>query len=180
MKSGHDTTDITYHPTFGRPLVVTRNGHTIKYDYDETTGLIKSRKEGNRLVKFQYHRTCQKVSKVTEGKNWTNFNYDGKCNLVSAKNSRGQTVALHYDHEGRIVAMTDQARREVKITYEDRFGKPKLLERPGVGSLEVTYKSNGELSKVNSPDGPGVATQVAGAFNNLLEIVEPAGIELGL
>lgn len=180
MKTNDQTTDITYHPTFGRPLSVTRNNRVLKYEYDETTGLLKSRKDGNRLVKFEYHPACQKVAKVVEAKNWTDFIYDDKCNLSSAKNSKGQIVGLRYDRQGRIVAMTDQAKREVKITYEDRFGKPKLVERPGVGTLEVSYKTNGDINKVDSPDGPGVATQVAGAFNNLLEIVEPAGIELGL
>jgi len=180
MKSKDQSTDITYHPVFGRPLKVVRNGKTIQYVYDEATGLMKSRKEGNKLVSFSYHPSCQKVTKVTEASNWSDFDYDDRCNLVSAKNSRGQTVDLKYDRQGRIVAMVDQAKREIKISYEDRFGKPRLVERPGIGVLEVTYKNNGDISKVDSPDGPGVATQVAGAFNNYLQIVEPAGIELGL
>ncbi len=180
MKSNDNTTDITYDSSLGRPLSITRNGKTIKYEYDNTTGLLKSRKEGNRQVKFDYHPSCQKVAKVSEGKTWTDFTYDEKCNLMAAKNSRGQTVGLRYDRQGRIVTMVDQAKREVKIAYEDRFGKPKAVERTGVGTLEVTYKPNGEINKVDSPSGPAVATQVAGAFNNLLEIVEPAGVEFGL
>src|SRR5262249_45700879 len=143
------------------------------YDFDEKTGLLKMKRERNRVVAFEYDKICKKVEKVTEGKNHTLFGYDAKCNLVSARNSRGQTVALKYDPQGRIASLVDQAKRQVNITYEERFGKPKTVERPGVGTLKVTYKTNGEIQKVDSPAGPYVAVQVAGAFNNLLEIVEP-------
>lgn len=180
MKNNEEVTDVTYHEVFGKPISLTKNGATTKYEYDDKTGLLKSRKENNRLVKFEYDNVCKKVETVSEGKLSTHFGYDGKCNLTSAHNSKGQTVSLTYDMQGRIATLVDQAKRQVNIAYDEKFGKPKTVERPGVGSLKVTYKSNGEINKVDSPSGPTVAVQVAGAFNNLLEVVEPAGVDLGL
>jgi YD repeat-containing protein len=178
-KVNNDTTDVYYHETFGRPTSIVRNGIKMEYTYDTNTGLLRTRKEPTRSVDFEYDTGCKKVSKVTEGKNKTDFKYDKRCNLVLAKNTKGQLVNLTYDHQGRIATLLDQAKREVKIKYETRFGKPETVERPGVGTIKVTYKPNGDINKVDSPAGPTVAVQVASTFNNLLDIVEPAGVELG-
>ena len=74
----------------------------------------------------------------------------------------------------------DHAKRLVNIKYNEKLGKPAVVERPGLGSILVRYDNNGNIKKVNSEAGPAVAVQVASAFNNLLEIVKPAGVELGL
>ncbi|HEX4923964.1 MAG TPA: DUF6531 domain-containing protein [Bdellovibrionales bacterium] len=178
-KLNNDTTDVTYHERFGRPILIVRNGAKAEYIYDEDSGLLRKRKEANRVVDFEYDSACKKVSKVTEGKQQTTFKYDKRCNLTVARNTKGQMVTLTYDYQGRIATLFDQAKREVKIKYESRFGKPETVERPGVGTIKVTYKPNGDINKVESPAGPTVAVQVASTFNNLLDIVEPAGVELG-
>jgi YD repeat-containing protein len=178
-KVNNDTTDVTYHERFGRPTSIVRNGSKADYFYDDDTGLLRKRKEANRMVDFEYDSGCKKVSKVTEGKGQTFFKYDKHCNLTLAKNTKGQMVTLTYDYQGRIASLYDQAKREVKIKYETRFGKPETVERTGIGTIKVTYKPNGDINKVESPSGPTVAVQVASTFNNLLDIVEPAGVELG-
>jgi len=178
-KVNNDVSDVYYHDVFGRPTVIVKNGIKSEYIYDNNTGLLRTRKDANRTVNFEYDTGCKKVSKVTEGKNLTNFKYDRRCNLVLAKNTRGQMVTLTYDHQGRIATLFDQAKRQVNIKYDSRFGKPETVERPGVGTIKVTYKPNGDVNKVDSPAGATVAVQVASTFNNLLDIVGPAGVELG-
>jgi hypothetical protein len=42
----------------------------------------------------------------------------------------------------------------------------------------VTYGNSGEIKKVDSPAGRKIAMQVSSAFQNLLEIVRPAGVSL--
>ena len=141
---------------------------------------MKSRESGKEVSTFKYEPKFNKVSQVAIGKRVTDFTYDQKGNLTVAKNTIGQVVHLKYDPAGRISFIDDQAKRQVKIEYEERFGKPKYIERVGVGAIQVTYKSNGEIDKLNSKDGQSVALQVASTFNNLLEVVSPAGIDLGL
>ena len=51
---------------------------------------------------------------------------------------------------------------------------------PGLGTIQVSYKTNGEINKVDSKEGPSVAMQVASTFNNLLDIIAPATAELYL
>ena len=110
----------------------------------------------------------------------TAFRYDAKGNLAYAENSEGQKINLTYDPKGRISTITDQAKKVVKIDYEERFGKPSVVTRPGLGTIKVAYKPNGEILKVDSAEGPTVASQVASTFNNLLDVISPATQELYL
>lgn len=199
-----DVTDISYHERFGKPLSVFKDGVKVVFQYYDS-GLLKKRSDVTRTTKFFHKNSCKKISRtITDyyqvvrspsGKKKppqslkrrlvrtikTNFKYNkSKCNLVFANNSIGQTVQLTYDQRGRIKTIEDQSKKLVKISYEERFGKPKLVTRPGLGSIRVSYKADGSINKVNSKDGPTVAVQVASIFNNLLEIISPTAGELSI
>lgn len=90
----------------------------------------------------------------------------------------GKKINMTYDSHGRIASIIDQAKKMVKIDYEERFGRPSVVTRPGLGTIKVTYKASGEIDKVNSNEGPTVAMQVASTFNNLLDIISPATAEV--
>ncbi|MFP5518342.1 MAG: DUF6531 domain-containing protein [Bdellovibrionia bacterium] len=182
-------TDITYHEVFGKPLSIRRNSERITYDYFPD-GLVKVKQSPGTRMEYAYHPTLKKVAAVTtiysdvKGKvvsrRSTQFTYDGKGNLVTAKNSEGQSIVMTYDARGRIASITDQAKKVVKIQYEERYGKPAVVTRPGLGTIRVSYKPNGDINKVESKEGPSVAMQVASTFNNLLDIIAPATAELYL
>lgn len=177
------TQDITYHDTLGKATMIIRNGQKTSFEY-YPDGLLKARIAANSRVEFTHDPTSKKVASVKttlfneKGKAvsvlTTIFKYDAKGNLTFAENSNGQKIDITYDYKGRIASITDQAKKVVKIEYEERFGKPYVVTRPGLGSIKVTYRSNGDIEKVDSADGPTVASQVASTFNNLLEVISPA------
>lgn len=197
-------TDITYHPVFGKPLAIIENGEKTEYSY-YSNGYVHTKKEPGRQMKYEYKGKCQKVSRVytqyiemvenpvAKGKSkkrdvsavekvtrrfYTDFRYDPKkCNLVAARNSEGQRVSISYDVHGRIDKIVDQTKKPIHIKYESKFGKPAMVSRPGLGTIQVQYKDDGEILKVDSKEGPEVAVQVASIFNNLLDIIAPATSE---
>lgn len=200
-----DVTDIVYHEIFGKPISMLRDNIRTDFTYYDN-GLVASKKEPGRVMNYEYKNTCMKVSSVTTRfleipkrekrpaqkiadrdtaasdkvlkTIKTVFSYDErKCNLMSAQNSDGQTVKLQYDSRGRIEEIQDQTKKIVKIKYEEKFGKPAVVTRPGLGTIVVSYKSDGEIAKVDSKEGPTVAAQVAGIFNSLLDIIAPATAE---
>ena len=188
-RSMTETLDVTYHPEFGRPTSIKRNAQTTSYDY-YANGLVKEKSTASTRMVYEYKNAFNKVSKVTTEffdskgkvakKRETTFNYDQRGNLAAAQNSDGQTVRLTYDQRGRIATIVDQAKKEVQIKYEERTGRPAQITRPKVGTIAVTYKANGDINKVESNDGPAVATQVASTFNNLLDIIAPATSEMNM
>lgn len=180
---GSNTTDVSYHETFGKPLSIRRNNERVSYEY-YSDGQVKIKASSTVRMAFEYDSQNKKVSQVTStfyndkgkqvGSKNSQFRYDGKGNLVYAQNSDGQKITMTYDPKGRIASITDQAKKVVKIEYEERFGKPAIVTRPGMGTIRVSYKANGEINKVDSKEGPTVAMQVASTFNNLLDVVAPA------
>lgn len=184
-----NVTDITYHDIFGKPVSIRRNTDRISYEY-YPDGLVKVKAAPNLKLEFDYEPKIKKVSAVSStffnekgvkiSVKSTQFKYDGKGNLVFAQNSDGQKINMTYDNRGRIATITDQAKKIVKIEYEERYGKPSIVTRPGLGTILVSYKPNGDINKVDSKEGPSVAMQVASTFNNLLDIIAPATAELYL
>lgn len=180
---GGNTTDVSYHETFGKPLSIRRNNDKVSYEY-YPDGQVKIKASPSVRMTFEYDPQNKKVSQVSsaffndKGKQTSTkvsqFKYDGKANLVYAQNSDGQKITMTYDNKGRIATITDQAKKVVKIEYEERFGKPSIVTRPGLGTIKVSYKTNGDINKVDSKEGPSVAMQVASTFNNLLDVVAPA------
>lgn len=182
-------TDITYDDVTGKPTAIRRNQDRLAFDY-YPNGLVKTKSSGNTKQFFKYEGVNNKISEViTELYNpkgekianrITSFKYDPKGNLIYAQNSDGQKVNMTYDNKGRISSITDHAKKLVKIQYEERYGKPSLVTRPGLGTIKVSYRSSGEIEKVDSKDGPSVALQVASTFNNMLDIIAPATTDVYL
>ncbi len=180
-------TDITYHEIFGKPIHIKRNADITAFEYF-ANGLLKAKSNNVMKLAYEYDKENNKVSKVRsvffdpKGKKIaekaSEFKYDKKNNLIFAKNTDGQKINLTYDLKGRIDTIEDQAKKLVKISYDDKFGKPALVTRPNLGTIKISYKQNGEIDKAESPDGPKVAIQVASAFNNLLDIIAPASSEI--
>lgn len=180
-------TDITYHEVFNKPIVIRRNSDTANFEYFEN-GQVRKKSTPLANFTYEYDKGNRKVSqvvvnylndkgKVTQTRR-TEFKYDKKGNLIWAANTDGQKIQMTYDARGRIATIRDHAKKTVKIDYEERFGKPSQVHRPGLGTIKVSYKSNGDIDKVTSNEGPTVAMQVASTFNNLLDIISPATAEV--
>ncbi|MEQ1722759.1 MAG: DUF6531 domain-containing protein [Pseudobdellovibrio sp.] len=181
------TQDITYHDTLGKAVSIKKNNEKVTFEY-YPDGLIKTKDASNAKVEFTHDPVTKKVATVKStffnekakpvSILTTSFKYDGKGNLTYAENSDGQKINMTYDLKGRIASITDQAKKVVKIDYEERFGKPSMVTRPGLGTIKVSYKQTGEIAKVESAEGPTVASQVASTFNNLLDVISPATQDL--
>lgn len=163
-----------------RPLWVDNNGSIRKFQYDSGCRL-ETKETESETITLVYNDTWDKLSRVTRtdkasGKvRWTAFEYTALGNLARAENSRGKSVNLEYDGLGRIATMTDDA--EVTLTFEyNHIGKPNRISMQGKGTIDVTYDEAGEIEKVKSDDGHKMALAVTRAFQKLLSLVKPAGV----
>ena len=205
VDNNNNITDTVYHETLAKPVSIVRNGRRTLFEY-HPNGLVKLKKEELRSTEFEYDKKCLKPNLVTTNffevalkadtdkkakKNQnkrktlktvkTKYAYDPvKCNLMVAQNSDGQIAKIQYDANGRIGIIKDQTKKIVKIQYEGQFGKPSIVSIDTLGTINVTYNSNGDIKDVKSGDGPKVAVQVASIFNNLLDLIAPATSEATL
>ncbi|MCB9060327.1 MAG: RHS repeat protein [Halobacteriovoraceae bacterium] len=182
------TTETVYSECCGQPLKITRGKQVTTFEYNDKGLLTKKTSTRGEYVQLEYHPTFNKITKVVNNKGTTDFQYDKKGNLSKATNDKGKSVLLVYDRKGRIQKMvdynkgkSDKAENKRTLTFKyDANGKPVEIAMDNVGKINVRYDNFGEIKKVESKAGHKMALQVTQAFQSLLTIVKPAGVNLNL
>ncbi len=176
-------TDTTYNECCGLPTKIIRDRETTLFDYD-AKGRVRKKETPSEVTKLAYHPNfgkvvaVEKMSKRTKKVQWSKFEYDAKANLTGAKNSDKKAVVLVYDRNGRINSMLDQStRRRIDFKYDEN-SKPIEIIDPKLGSIKVKYNASGEIMNVESDAGRKIAMEVTSSFQNLLDIIRPAGVTL--
>lgn len=177
-------TETFYTECCSLPSKIVRGDRTTTFDYHEN-GLLKKKESNNgEFVNLEYHSKFNKITKVKSNKGWTEFEYDKNGNLSKANNDQGMSVLLVYDRQGRITKMLDHnkknnEKRTLMFKYNAQ-GKPVEIAMDKVGKINVAYDNYGEIKKVESNAGHKMALQVTQAFQSLLSIVKPAGVNLNM
>lgn len=164
------------------PLKIVRGSNVTNFEYNSDGLLTKKTSSKGEFVNIEYDNAIKKIKKVTNNDGTTVFDYDPKGNLIKAANNQGKIVFLIYDSKGKISKMVDQEANEKRILAfkYNALGKPVEIEMEKVGKINVAYDNYGEIKKVESSAGHKMALQVTQAFQNLLSIVKPAGVNLNL
>jgi len=178
-----DRTETTYNECCGLPIIIKRGSEETSFQYDKK-GHVTKKTTPTEVTELAYDDKAGKVSKVSRFSKLSNkvvssseFQYDAKGNLKFARNSDNKKVTLLYDQSGRIAVMVDQNGRKINFKYNED-SKPVEISDPAVGTITVQYSNSGEIKKVESSAGRKIALQVTSAFQNLLDIVRPAGVSL--
>jgi len=177
-------TETIYSECCSLPLKITRGDNSTTFDYNDKGLLTKKASTKGEMIQLEYHPKFNKITKVVNNKGTTSFVYDKKANLVKANSSTGKAVALSYDSKGRIQKMFDKDKKTGKkriLSFKyNALGKPVEIEMKNVGKINVAYDNYGEIKKVESKQGHKMALQVTQAFQSLLSIVKPAGVNLNM
>jgi hypothetical protein len=79
--------------------------------------------------------------------------------------------------------MTDRgesgSRRTLTFQYNE-LGKPTAIDLVGIGRVDVLYDDRGEIRSVESEAGHQMALEITQAFQTLLSIVKPSGVNLNM
>jgi len=164
------------------PIKIVQGSKVTNFAYKDGLMVRKKSSDGS-FSKVEYDQRTKKISKVTNNQGWITYAYNKKGELKTARDNKGRAVNLIYDMNGKITKMVDQDQAKSKrvISFEyNSLGKPSQISMAGVGKLVVGYDSFGQVKKVDSSGGRQIASQVSGAFQKLLSIVKPAGVNLSL
>lgn len=178
------STETIYSECCSLPLKIVRGNHVTEFTYNSKGLLTKKHSSKGDFVELSYDDKINKITRVYNNEGVTNFEYDDKGNLVKASNDKGKKVLLIYDRLGRITTMVDndaasKGNRTLAFKYNAQ-GKPVEITMKNVGTINVAYDNFGEIQKVESKAGHKMALQVTQAFQSLLSIVKPAGVNLNL
>ena len=165
------------------PVKIGRGNHVTNFEYNKNSLLVKKSSSKGDFVNIEYDDVLNKIKKVVNNEGTTQFDYDAKGNLTKASNNVGKVVFLIYDTKGKISKMVDQesaTQKRVLAFKYNALGKPVEIEMEQIGKINVAYDNYGEIKKVESSAGHKMALQVTQAFQNLLSIVKPAGVNLNM
>ena len=172
------------------------NKKTTAFEY-YTDGLLKKKTSADGVVtQLAYDKVHKKVSKVVKNGRSVEYNYDNRGNLAWAFDSaERRRLDLTYDVNGRLTVVHEKkivGNKEQKLDVFFRYnakGQPnEVKERSafGEGVIKINYDERGEVLAVLDGRGRSLSSEkdvltaqrVAGTFQNLLEIVQPAGVSL--
>lgn len=182
----------TRYDRHGLPLGIAQGDDAAQFKYDDKGRLIR-KNSGGQVTELSYDDRVNKISRVLrypenqpEDRSISEFSYNPDGDLLRASNSEGRWVELEYNADNQIQVARSE---ETTLTFAyGRFGKPVSITVEGVGRLDVTYDDHGEILSVDSSpldanadiSRTEISMRVTRAFQTLLTLVKPAGVDLGL
>ncbi|MFM8270665.1 MAG: DUF6531 domain-containing protein [Pseudomonadota bacterium] len=190
VKEGTSSSSTLFSSCCGKPLQITKNGEVTTFKYTPD-GLLKEKTNPRESIQVEYEPKWNKITKVIQNGVVSNYEYDNRGNLIKASNSRKEKVALTYDKYGRITELTDLAKKKITFKYGP-LGKPVLIADNSLGSVKINYDLDGRILKTETEfrgsknrrpteeESKEVIRKILGGFQNLLDIIRPAGIGLSV
>jgi len=177
--------DTTYGEN-GLPISIAHGNEKTAFQYD-SSGHMTRKETSTEITQLEYDPVVNKISYVRnrskvdpKDTTWARYRYDDKGNLIEATNDAGLTARLNYDGLGRISEMTRKDGASLMFSY-NRISKPVeicTVEGKKKDCIEVTYTDSGQIAKVDSPSGREVARKVTSSFQELVDLIRPAGLSL--
>ncbi len=190
--NGRLKTDVVYHPKFGSPVSLLRNGvRTNRFYYGN--GFLKRKEDPYRIIEYKnYRKKCGKPELVNLAyknpntkkivrKESIKFTFTNKCQLSLAVKSKNEWLKVKHDSRGRLSYMEDQSHKSITLKWHKNFNKPEFITRSGVGSIQIVYDSTGNNIldlKSGKNSGPTIITQVSSVFNSFLQTLSPVAEEM--
>ena len=192
--NGRVQTDVVYHPVFGSPVSLYKNGVRTKRKYDNF-GFLKEKDNNLQNVKyFDYSKSCRKPARVVvQYKNpdkkakkkifrteTIQFSFNKNCMLTQARKSQDEWVKVRHNEKGQVISMEDQSRKQVTLRWHKKHNKPEVITRKGVGSLRIVYDKKGNVTSIKGlkKDDPTIIAQVTALFNSFLNTLTPVSEEM--
>jgi YD repeat-containing protein len=128
---------------------------------------------------MKYHPTSEKLTEVLTGGDLFNYKYNDNLDLVYAQKNNDAPIELTYDDKGHITKMTTT---EQILSFDyNSYGKPVKIMVDGQGSITIKYDETGRIENVKSDDDKQETSFiVTQAFQELMEVIKPSGVDLGM
>ena len=170
-------TSTIYDELCNSPIEIIRGNRKTTFKYNNRC-LLTEKISNRDSIYMKYHPKLEKLIYVKNKNGVTNFEYNDNANLTYAKNDDGVWAKLIYNKKGKIIEM--QQEDKVLVFKYNEKDQPIIIESKGVGTVNITYDKYGEIERVSSEDGHKIALKVTQAFQNLLALVKPAGVNLNM
>lgn len=163
-----------------------------------TDGLLKKKTSSDGVITaLTYDPKLGKVASVSKDGRKVQYKYDVRGNLAQAYDSaNSRTLFLSYSLQGQLDRIQESKfvgnkKLDAVVVFNYTEGKldsikEKTLAGQDLGVIKIRYDVNGAVSQIQNKDGRTISSEkemamaqrVATTFQNLLEVVQPAGVTL--
>ena len=178
---------------YGEPLLMGSGETEASISFD-TGGRIVRKETKSYILSVEYNDHFNKLSRYTliskkrsaepkwlselPERYWVDYRYNKKGSLTKLGASNGEMLLLIYHRRGYVSRLIhksgdDNAKRLAMYLKYNQNGKPSNIEVDGVGAIEITYTGLGEIDKVTSSSGNGVAQNISSIYQKLLQLIQP-------
>jgi YD repeat-containing protein len=159
------------------PIEIKRGNFITKYEYNNRCLRTKESNSSGLNIEMKYHPTSEKLVEVLKGDDLFKYDYNENYDLITAQKNNNLPIKFTYDEKGKIETFTTDA---IALTFEyNTIGKPIKISIKGKGHISMDYDEYGEVKNVDSEGGREIPSLISDAFQVLLNVVSPSGINLG-
>lgn len=170
-------TATTYDDLCEMPIEIIRRNRKTTFKYNNRC-LLTEKISNSDSIYMKYHPKLEKLTYVKNKDGEYVFEYNDFGDLIFAQKNKDVWARLVYNDDRKITEM--QQEDKTLVFKYNKIGKPIKIEIEGLGGINVTYDKYGEIERVSSEDGHEMALKVTQAFQNLLTLVKPAGVNLNM
>ncbi|MCH2176451.1 MAG: CHAT domain-containing protein [Lentisphaeria bacterium] len=142
----------------------------INLDFEAAHPTLQIISDSGEVTTKSFHPIFGKLTYVKQGAKWLTISYDENGSLTSIKDSSGKFIQIRYNLLGSI-SVIETNDKVLNFKYNE-MKKPVLISIVGVGSIDISYDDQGEITRVESAEGQAMALQVTQAFQNFLKTVQ--------
>ncbi|WP_406685483.1 DUF6531 domain-containing protein [Seonamhaeicola sp. MEBiC1930] len=167
-----------YDELCNKPTSITRNEYKTTFKYNNRCLLIEKLSASGDSIYIKYHSKFEKITNVKNYNGETSFEYNDEGNLIKANKVNGANLELTYDDKGRIESMNQDG--DILTFQYNKYGKPIKISKKEGGFIRIEYDKNGEIERVDSNGDHEMALEVTQAYQNMLALIKPAGVNLDM
>lgn len=190
--------DAYFHPYLGRPISVRENlvykgyayfidGYLNKREYKlyaKNREILQWNKMtfaydfDKKRIKSTLKTNLNKMGQVTSTEKMK-YSYNRQGLLEKAYTpASGKFISINYDQNGKIKFLKNERKVELKIAYKPGKPKPSEIEQIGLGKIEISYDTQGEVKDVNFSGKRNVSSSVIENFLQMIDFLGPLGEDL--
>ena len=161
-----------------RKAVLNYDRKHVRIDYDAEFPTAEITLPNREILRRVDHPISGKIMSLSKGPAFVRAEYDATGdNLVRISASSGAEVNLEYDDSNHIIQLATNEGQELRFVYNTRE-KPIEIAVKDLGTIQVTYDENDEITEVKSLGDDGeeadasLASEVMAAMQQLLGLAD--------
>ncbi|NNJ73452.1 MAG: hypothetical protein HKP09_09750, partial [Enterobacterales bacterium] len=153
---------------------IQKNPNEFIFNFTEDSASVQIHKANGEIFTREDSLSLGRPIRMSKQALAYEIHYTDDGNFTGISDKDGRIIDLIYNDKGEIIEFKTRGKDTVTFEYNEQ-GKPIVLKIAGKGTVNVSYQANGEIDKVDSPEGHQMALSITQNFQYLLSVSKKIG-----